>query len=149
MRGKELRRRVSAAQLVARPYLRWNAFVDLLAMEQYETLSPLQRKAHLVFWYESEVQNGGHGQFLENRGATPIPETIAALDDLGLPEQAALLGRVHSVLSTRGLGTSWATVFEDGELEGLDDTFHACRPSIMEALERHLAEHTAEYVEET
>lgn len=52
------------------PWLVWNAFVDLLATEKYEDLSPEQRPAHLVFWYESEVQNGGHMQlFRESQRA--------------------------------------------------------------------------------
>jgi len=65
-----VRRRVDAAAAAREPHMVWNAFVDLIATEDYADLSPLQRKAHLVFWYESEVQNGGHGQYFENQGST-------------------------------------------------------------------------------
>jgi hypothetical protein len=42
-------------------------------------LSAEQRPAHLVFWYESEVQNGGHFQYFENRGTEHLAATIEAL----------------------------------------------------------------------
>jgi Domain of unknown function (DUF4375) len=61
-------RKLSKSDVDAEPYCVWNAFVDLLAMEAYQDLTPEQRAAHLVFWYEHEVQNGGHLQFFENRG---------------------------------------------------------------------------------
>jgi hypothetical protein len=44
--------------------------VNLPSSEDYANLSEERRPAHLVFWYESEVQNGGHLQCFENRGRT-------------------------------------------------------------------------------
>lgn len=49
-------RSLTKQEVEAEPYRVWNAFVDVLAMEDYGQLSPEQRPAHLVFWYESEVQ---------------------------------------------------------------------------------------------
>jgi hypothetical protein len=37
--------------------------VALSLVQRIET--PEQRPAHLVFWYESEVENGGHFQYFE------------------------------------------------------------------------------------
>ena len=34
-------------------------------------------------------------------------------------------------------------------IEVLDAAFHKCRPTITEALEQHVAAHSAEYVEQT
>lgn len=61
-------RKLSRAMLSQKPYEVWNAFVDLLAMENYTDLDEVQRAAHLCFWYDSEVQNGGHLQYFANRG---------------------------------------------------------------------------------
>ena len=72
-------------------YCVWNAFVDLLAMEEYRDLTPVQRAAHLVFWYEHEVQNGGHLQFFENRGTEHLGETIDALGLLRAVSQQQIL----------------------------------------------------------
>jgi len=61
-------RMLTKPQVDAEPFRIWNACVDLLATEDYRDLGKEQRPAHLVFWYESEVQNGGHLQYFENRG---------------------------------------------------------------------------------
>ncbi len=52
-------------------------------MEDYDDLSPEQRPAHLVYWYESEVQNGGHLQYFENRGTEHLAAAVKALGSLG------------------------------------------------------------------
>ena len=51
------------------PNLIWNQFTDFLAMSDIDHLDSAQRPAYLVFWYDSEVQNGGHLQFFLNRGS--------------------------------------------------------------------------------
>jgi len=143
-----MKRTVDRGRLQQEPYLVWNAFIDLLAMEEYDDLSSLQRKAHLVFWYESEVQNGGHGQYFENRGLNRLAETVAALRDLGLGCQAQVLSRAVAAFSSAEPGTDWADTLDDVFIEELDDAFHQCTPTVTEALEKHLAEHASEYVEE-
>ena len=55
--------------------------------EPLPDLTPEQRRAHLVFWYESEMQNGGHLQYFENRGAEHLEETVYALGLLGAKGQ--------------------------------------------------------------
>ena len=74
-----MRRTVSRIAAEREPHLVWNAFIDPLAMEAYEDLSPVQSVAHLDFWYDAEVQNGGHDQYFENRGTGLIAESVAAL----------------------------------------------------------------------
>ena len=127
----------------------WNAFVDLLAVEDYADLTPLQRQAHLVFWYESEVQNGGHGQYFENRGLGQLTETVDALTELGLPCQAGILARAAEGLAPRGAEADWAAALNDDFIEELDDAFHSCTPDVVEALQKHLEAHQADYVELT
>jgi hypothetical protein len=82
--------------------LTWNAMVDLCAMEPLETCSPIQRKAALLFWYQSEVNNGGHFQYFMNRSDYPHREVLALLRELGASRSAAALkgalGRVESIL---------------------------------------------------
>ena len=70
-------------------------------MEEYEDLAPIQRVAHLAFWHDSEVQNGGHYQYFENPAGKRRHEVIEALIALGLDCQAAVLRQ--------------ATVFWDSE----------------------------------
>ena len=144
-----MKRFVERARVQQAPYLLWNAFIDLLAKEDYQNLSPLQRKAHLVFWYDSEVQNGGHGQYFDNRGVNRLAETIDALTEFGLSCQARLLSAAATALSQVGRNADWAQVLEDSFIDHLDSTFYACKPTITEALEEHLRKYCAEYVEQT
>ena len=144
-----MKRVVERGRLQQEPYLVWNAFIDLIAMEEYDDLSKLQRKAHLVFWYDSEVQNEGHGQYFENRGLNRLSETVAALRDLGLECLGQVLARVIAAFSSAEPGTDWANALDGDFIEELDDAFHRCTPTATAALEKHLAAYTSEYVEET
>jgi len=143
-----MKRSVARARVQEQPYLIWNAFIDLLAMEDYADLSPLQRKAHLVFWYDSEVQNGGHGQYFENRGVNRLAETVTALTDLGLPCQAQVLTRAVAALSASDPEADWMDALQDSFIDELDDEFIRCKPTVTEALEQHLERYKAEYVEQ-
>ena len=133
-----MRRRVIAAAAQAQPFLIWNAFIDLVASEEYSALEPSQRPAHLAFWYESEVQNGGHDQYFGNQGTERVGETVAALRGLGLGDQAALLEQAYAALEKPDYIQKVAEA---------DGAFDACKPSVVEALQAHLAEATDLYVE--
>lgn len=120
--------------------------MDLLATEDFGDLSPEQRPAHLVFWYESEVQNGGHFQYFENRGIDQLAATVDALGFLGatchqqvLREAGALwLCRIRPIVQT--LQKYCETAFY-GEFESFDLRFYACSPSLQQSLEAHLQRH--------
>ena len=84
-------RKVKRQDIEAHPYVLWNDFVDLLATSDYKDLSQTQRVAYLAFLYDSEVQNGGHLQYFENRGTGRVEESIGALDRLGAPCQRDVL----------------------------------------------------------
>lgn len=146
-----MRRTVDRQAAEARPDLIWNAFVDLVAMEEYTSLSDVQRQGHLVFWYESEVQNGGHLQFFLNRGTDLLNETVASLEATGLPCQAAVLRRAADrwlVFDREDPDSAEEFVEAEfrGEFAGFDEAFHQCSPRIQEALELHLERHRDEYV---
>ena len=143
-----MKRVLERARLQEEPHLVWNAFIDLLAMEEYDDLTSVQRKAHLAFWYDAEVQNGGHGQYFENRGVSRLAETVAALRDLGLPRQAQVLARAVTAFAAASPGADWVDALQEGFIDELDAEFHRCAPRVTEGLERHLASHADEYVEE-
>jgi len=147
-----MKTRVISRSLAERePYRIWNAYVDLLAIEGYEDLSNEQRPAHLVFWYESEVQNGGHMQYFENRGVRYLDETIAALGLLGAICQqdvlreagAQFLGRARPRIKS---AKQYSEIALQGEFSSFDSRFHACSPSLQQCLETHLARHQSLFV---
>jgi hypothetical protein len=146
-----MRRSVNREAAESKPYLIWNAFVDLLAMEEYADLSEVQRRAHLVFWYDSEVQNGGHLQYFLNRGTQLVPETLIALEGIGLPCQASVLRRASArwVLHERPepqTAEEYSEQALEGEFDQYDAAFHACAPPVPDVLEQHLKMHRDEYV---
>lgn len=147
-----VRRHVTEAEVRSSPHAVWNAFIDLLAVEDSANLDVKQRQAQLVFWYDSEVQNGGHFQFFENRGTDAVPETIDALKALGAEQHANVLSQAHSLASKRQWGTiSSAEEFVEEALESgladFDSAYHACKPTVDEILESHLRGNRDLYVE--
>jgi len=145
-------RRLLQSDAAAAPYLIWNAFIEVLALEDYETLSPEQRPAHLVFWYESEVMNGGHLQYFENRGTVHLEETIESLGLLGANTQQQVLREAAEVWKS-GDRQPIETVEEycesalEGEFANFDARFDASSPTLQACLEAHLKKHRSNYVE--
>jgi len=146
------KRVISQADVDEKPYLLWNTFVDILAKSEREQLAPNQVPAFLVFWYESEVQNGGHFQYFENHGLDQVEATVDALRKLGAKSQAEVLARAYAIASDR----SWGEITDveefvsetlDSGLDLADSDFHACVPSLMDVLEAHLDAHPDWYVD--
>jgi hypothetical protein len=142
-----MKRTLELARLESDPDLVWNTFIDLLAMEEYEDLAPDQRPAHLIFWYESEVQNGGHGQYFENRRLEHLSDTKAALEAFGLIGQAAILSHAMLMLEAAPGASDWLEVFDETAIEEMDAAFHACAPDIATALHQHLNRNVGVYLE--
>lgn len=142
---------VTQADLRRNPHAVWNGFVGLLAMTAHQDLAPRQRPAHLAFWYDSEVQNGGHFQYFENRGLELVPETIAALEYLDAGPQALVLEEALALASGRAWGAiesaeDFISEAAESGLFRLDRAYGGCRPELIEVLERHLAEHQSWFV---
>ena len=146
-----IRRLLTKREIEVEPFRLWNAYVNLLAMERFEDLSADQRPAHLVFWYESEVQNGGHLQFFENRGSEHLAATVAALGTLGANcQQQVLQAAIKEWLSRlrRRIRTEeeFCETALNGEFDAFDRRFHACQHSLQERLETHLRRHESLFV---
>ena len=144
-------RRVARSILESEPWAPWNAFIDLIASEKYEDLTEEQRIAHLAFWYDSEVQNGGHLQYFVNRSDARCPQTIAALEALGAAEQAMILsdalkrwvrGPRPEIKSAEDFVATGQTLFVD-----LDSCLAHSKPEIQKCLERYMAEHEHAFIE--
>jgi hypothetical protein len=120
-------------------------------MTDYADLTPSQRPAQLVFWYESEVQNGGHLQYFINRGDDHSEETIQALHSLGARGQARVLAQAVALWRSAHREASVdAEVYVEEALEDefgdLDKAFHACPENLASVLQRHLAVNEPEFI---
>ncbi len=134
---------LSSAEVRLRPELVWNAFVCLLSECAYEDLRPSQRPAHLAFWYDAEVQNGGHAQYLTNPTGLRAEETVQALRAVGAERHAALLGRC---LATCRPADGARPADSDTILDELDTEYHSLQPSLVDILGRHLEAHRPDFV---
>lgn len=145
------RRRLKAEAVAKEPHLIWNAFIDLIAMEEYDTLSPVQRNAQLAFYYDAEVQNGGHHQYFENSAGRRSHETVDALLQLGLGCQAETLRQaIDSWNSKDREPAATPEEFLDDKLEGEfkdhDRRYGECVRSTTERLKLYLNEHQSDFV---
>jgi Domain of unknown function (DUF4375) len=133
------------------PYCIWNAYVDVLGLEKYGDLSSEQRPAHLVFNYESEVQNGGHLQYFENCGTEHLNETVEALGSLGAPCQQQVLREAGELWLSRSrpriqTAEEYCGIALQGEFDAFDARFHRCSPALDQCLEAYLEKHQALFV---
>ena len=144
-------RLLAKREVVAEPFRVWNAYIDLLGMEDYHDLTPEQRPAHLVFWYESEVQNGGHLQYFENHGTKHLAETIESLGILGASCQQQILkqaGEQWRASEREPIQTTeeYCEVAFEGEFDDLDSRFYDCPCDLRQCLESFLDQHQSWFV---
>lgn len=147
-----IRRQIRGSDQNNEPHLVWNAFIALLSVESYEDLTETQRIAHLIFWYDSEVQNGGHLQYFLNTAGRRANETLDALSQLNLNCQTAVLREAISLVKEQPM-SSIETVEEyvvealESKFGSFDERYYVCVPSAMEALEEYLDANQNEFIE--
>jgi hypothetical protein len=142
---------ITRAEVDKFPGAIWNAFVDVVCMSKYENLSPEQRPAHLVFWYDSEVCNGGHDQYFHNRRAQHLSESLAALIQLGAACQHDVLREAIDRFYGRpreraGSLSEYVAQAQEQEYSDLDARLNACSPSLYQHMQNHLNEHQSTFV---
>lgn len=163
-----IKRFIKRSILKSEPYEKWNQFIDLISMEGYEDLTNIQRIAHLCFWYDSEVQNGGHIQYFTNREGNYFDETIKALDKIGAFKQKELLTKVVNLYNTLGLAdinnskdfiskvlVGYDYEFSDEHLEdtideyinNYDREYYNSEPTINDLLEKYLDVYEQSFIE--
>lgn len=147
-----IRRTLRLEAFKERPFELWNLFVDLVAKENYIDLNAVQRIAHLAFWYDSEVQNGGHLQYFENRGLGELDETSAALLELGADCQHRVLRQAGRVFASKPRehienAAQYVATALCGEYDALDSAYYACNPGIQQLLMDYLTLYRDQFVE--
>ncbi|MBN1545507.1 MAG: DUF4375 domain-containing protein [Syntrophaceae bacterium] len=130
---------------------RWNAMNHLLAMSRLEELTPIQRKAHLAYWYESEVRNGGHWQYFCNKAAHDQNEVIEALHEIGAKKQAEILtqalARLPEDIHRPETVEEFIAGYDEVEMTDLDFALDECSKKIMDYLEDYLDRYESEFIE--
>jgi hypothetical protein len=140
---------VTDADLKANPHAMWNAFIASIS-DPFRILTAPQRVARLIFWYDSEINNGGHLQFFLNQGGDPI-KTIEALHSAGAFPQARILEQGLKRWESRARPKrnetyDYLALARQREFDDLDRAFGECAVSLTDVLESLLREHEAKYI---
>ncbi len=109
-----------------------------------------QRWMHAVAWYQAEVCNGGHHQFLFNSTGLLWSEALAGVEALGLDGAAGLLRALAERLGAeppRDRDAREALLFAcREEFEDLDDAFYAEVEGVLEpAMHAFMRAHKAAF----
>jgi hypothetical protein len=122
---------------------RWNALIDVISGASLDELTAVQRKAHLAWWYSSEVLNGGHDRYFGNNANLDHSEVIAALESSGALCQSKIPGIAEAYFikaqgdMPKGYDEflTWEQKYGYGlQMGEFDNQFYQCRPEIETAL---------------
>jgi hypothetical protein len=141
-----------------KPYLVWNAFIQLISQSNFRDLDDVQSVALFAFWYDSEVQNGGHLQYFENkfkrfqnREQLLITTTLKALKILGAKEQSDILTAASekylSQVRKHPTNIEEFCILElEDEFGEYDQRYYKCSPDMNSFLENYLQNHLDKFV---
>ena len=68
--------------------LRWNKFIEEICYRDINKLSEIQKKAVLCFWYDTEMNNGGHSGYFYCYPETKSQELVSAIIEVSYKEIA-------------------------------------------------------------
>jgi Domain of unknown function (DUF4375) len=149
---------LSKTEIANKQYLVWNTFISLLTKSNYKDMNDIQSVAMLSFWYDSEVQNGGHLQYFENKGKLfknrerlLVNSTLEALNIIGGKEQANILSSASEKYlalvrkHTQDVFEFCALELED-EFGEYDRRYYKCSPDMNSFLEKYLQQHLEAFV---
>lgn len=140
-----IKRKVTKEMLDDNPYEKWNQFIDMLAIEEYKDLTEIQKVAYLCFWYDFEVQNGGHLQYFLNRGTKLASQTSNALKTIGADSQAMIFTKAVNIFNTMELSRI-ENFADEGKFLALDLEYYAIQPTMDDFLERYLEKYETEFI---
>ena len=104
---------------------RWNRFISDVCMRDVSSLSDIQKKAVLCFWYDAEMNNGGFCGYLDVYPETNLKELEGALREIANDEIADNLCKA----------------INEGEADGWVETdmaFYGFESSLISLLEEYV-----------
>lgn len=134
--------------------VRWNTMNDMCGLSDIKDLTPVQRVAHLAYWYMSEVENGGHYQYFLNKAHYDHDEVVRALATICATEHVAILSDALKTVRKNPLGTpqtveEYLAGEETADLSEYDMTFAGSKRSVFQCLGDYLDKQEGEFIEWT
>lgn len=87
---------------------RWNLFIEDVCCRDEVDLTDVQKKAVICFWYDAEVQNGGHCGYFDCYPDTDPNELSEAIREIGTDEMAN--NYLNAVNSSDEESNCWETM---------------------------------------
>lgn len=103
----------------------WNYFVSFVVNKELKDMTTKQQSIARVFWYYSEVNNGGHSNFFENYPEITNDDLIDALNSI----EAEKYADNFSLVINNG---------KDDEYTKADEFFQSYIPSLEELLQKYV-----------
>ena len=110
---------------------RWNQFIDEICMKEHSSLSPCQKAAVLSFWYDSEMNSGGHSGYFDCYPGVKADDLIWALNEVGAK---AYIENFKDAVTTG----------ESDDYVKTDEVFYSIKPPLADMLMKYVEEHKDE-----
>lgn len=110
--------------------LRWNNFIEDVCNRNRSTLSGIQKKAVLYFWYDSEMNSGGYSGYRDCYPDTDQEELAEAILSVGYKEIADNYRRAVA----EGKNDGWVET---------DMVYYKFSPSLCDCLQAYVEKHKA------
>lgn len=107
---------------------RWNRFIGGICMKERSALSSCQKAAVISFWYDSEMNSGGHSGYFDCYPDVKAEDLIWALSEVGAQ---AYIENFKDAVST-GEGDDYVNT---------DETFYSIKPSLADILMEYIEDH--------
>jgi len=147
-----IRRKLSKEIIKKEEYQIWNSFIDLIAMENENELTEIQKNAQQAFWYDSELQNGGHLQYFENQKKKDYSNVIQSLKNIGAEKQSQILQKAANLYFNKNR-KSIKSIFNfikkanEGEFDEFDSQYYEIEPDMNYHLQNYLNNNLNEFIE--
>lgn len=105
--------------------LRWNKFIEDICYRDISTLSPVQRKAVLCFWYDAEMNNGGYSGYMDCYPEIDSDELEEAILTVSYKE---IVDNYHKAVID-GVNDSWVET---------DTAYYGFSPSLSDCIQQYV-----------
>lgn len=106
----------------------WNRFIEDICFKEISELSDIQRKAVLCFWYDAEVNNGGHCSYFDCYKNIDNQELLNAILSVGSEE----IGNNFEKAFTLGKQDDWVET---------DNAYYQFSPSLCDYLQEYIEQY--------
>ncbi len=119
---------IDSSSIMTEKDIRWNNFIEDICYRKVEELSQIQKDAFLCFWYDAEMNSGGHSGYFDCYPETIPEELVSALITVAKKEFA----------------DNYLKAIECGEDDGYietDNCFFAFEPTLTDYLMAYVEEY--------